>query len=124
MEVIIYPFCVWLDNKNRPVEIVKGHSDESWMKLIRQMRHTCNDFDDMYGVRIHDVQRWKDDLIIMKYEVTNDQKWQNQYDCSAPVTLAALINHNLRAGGYPSFYDDNNEDGEMIFEYLGLSEGR
>lgn len=121
MEAILYPLSVWLDNRGRPAEIIRDHSDQAWAKLIRQLRYTCNDFDDMYGVKIDDIQRWNDDLIMLSYEIVDENKWQNQYQNSVVDTLAALLNHNLQAGGYPSFYNDNLEDGEMIFSYLGLS---
>ena len=126
--IVLYPITVEIKNiegnwydyyKSYLKKIVNQHSNKEWNKLIKEFKDTVKDFDDMYGLKITNVKKYKKDFIISTVEVINEEKFKNWGEEDIlPKVFTSFINHNLEAGGYPSFYKENNDIGKTISSYV------
>ena len=50
-------------------------------------------------------------------EDQHKENWEEKYNLAG--IFASFVNHDLSAGGYPSFYKDNDDpDGKMISDFI------
>jgi hypothetical protein len=109
------------DNKGRPEEIIKEHSDENWSKLLREVRVECESYEDVYGVRIVDVFRWRDEFLKLEYQIMDQEKFYEFKEGNEGYTIASFLNYELRKECCPSFYENNLEDYKTLFEFKALT---
>ena len=123
--IILYPVTIQIGNdsssyKSSLQNIVTQHSNQDWVELVKEFKNTTKDFEDSYGLKITNVKRYKDNFIKSTVEVIDEDNIKQNFgeDYCLSNIYVNIIQHNLQAGGYPSFYKDNKENGKMISSYV------
>ena len=111
-QIVLYPLTIGMSADSNSAKgsiqgIVNNQTDKEWNKLILELKKCLKDYESIYGVKGYDVKRYKKNFVKCKVKVTNQKKykkWKEKNNLSGVVT--SFINHDLNAGGYPSFYKD------------------
>ena len=94
--------------KSSILGIVNNQTDKQWNKLITELKKCFKEYEDIYGIKGSNIERYKKKFVKCKVKVTNQEIFKNyeeKYNFGGVV--ASFINHHLNSGGYPSFYKDN-----------------
>ena len=86
--------------------------------MINEFKKTVGEYD-RYGLEVTDVKRFKKEFIRCTVNVVDEKKfknWEEKYNLAG--VFVSFVNHDLRAGGYPSFYKDNEEGEKMISDFI------
>jgi hypothetical protein len=121
--IVLYPLTIKIgDDSDSHISSIKNtvnvHTDDQWKKMIKEFNETVKEYDD-YGLEVTDVKRFKNEFIRCTVNVIDEEKfknWEEKHNLSG--VFASFIDHDLRSGGYPSFYKDNNKGGKYISSFI------
>ena len=116
--IYIYPLAIHNPNDFKP-ELISKHTDKEWRKMLRELRKTCKEYQETYGVYVRKVERFMDNFIGVNADIVDQDKfskWGNDLE----EVFCDFLNHDLYHGGYPSFYKDNWEGEKYIDSFTCL----
>ena len=111
--LVFYPLTIRIGDdsnsyKSSILGIVNNQTDKQWNKLIIELKRCFKTYEELYGIKSSNIERYKKKFVKCKVKVTNQEIFKNyeeKYNFGGVV--ASFINHHLNSGGYPSFYKDN-----------------
>ena len=121
--VIIYPLDVSLDNKKRPEDLIIDHTEEEWIRMRSQIRACVESYEDVYGIKFVDVNRFNSEFIKIDYEIVDQVKLSEQGDKHPGEAINEMLCHDLFYENCPSFYPDNQGNKRLIVKFVTISFG-
>ena len=121
LTIVIYPFTTKISNDHNSIKkVITEHTRKEWMKIIEEFKDTVKEYRSSYGVKVTNVEQYKNDFIRCDVKITNKKVFSNH---GKPLDIdeifVSFLNHNLNSGGYPSFYNDNlNTRNFMINRFI------
>lgn len=96
--------------------IVSTHTDDEWKKLITELKKCFQEYENIYGIKGINIERYKRLFVKCQVKVIDQKKfeeYEEKYNFGGVV--ASFINHDLNAGGYPSFYKDDYLEKKFLY---------
>ena len=111
-QLIFYPLTIRVGDDSSSYKsaiqgVVNNQTDKQWNKLITELKKCFKEYEDIYGIKGSNIERYKKKFVKCKVKVINPELFKNyeeKYNFGGVVT--SFINNDLKAGGYPSFYKD------------------
>lgn len=109
-QLIFYPLTIRVGDDSNAYKsaiqgVVNNQTDKEWNKLITELKRCFKTYEELYGIKASNIERYKKKFVKCKVKVINQELFKNyeeKYNFGGVV--ASFINHDLKAGGYPSFY--------------------
>lgn len=114
-QLVFYPLTIRIGDdgnsyKSSILGIVNNQTDKEWNKLISELKKCFKTYEDIYGIKGSNIQRYKKKFVKCKVKVINQELFKNyeeKYNFGGVV--ASFINHDIKSGDEPSFYKNGTK---------------
>lgn len=106
----IQPVVFSHDKNGLTQRVHPQHTEEEWEKLIYEMRDCVEVYEQIYGIRVNDINKLDGNFISVSITVFDEEAYFKYGDYEdLDMVFSGFINHDLHYGGYPSFYRNNSK---------------
>ena len=122
--IVLYPLAIKIGDdssvyKSSIKNVITKHSVGEWNKIIKEFKKNVKEYEDVYGLKITNIERFKKSFIKVDVEISNPNKFSNWYEKNnLSGVFVGFINHDLRASGHPSFYPETYDNGNLVHEFI------